>query len=679
MIGFLNGLILPALFAAAIPLILHFFSRNKAKRLLFSSLLFLRAIESQRIKQVKLYQILLIVVRILFIIFLVLAFSRPTLKSSNLGGTGQTTSAVFIIDNSYSMQAFHGSESYFELAIKRAMQMQSLFSPEDKLFFLLGNKAYPVDLQSATPFSFLKNQSASFSTFNAKQAWAITDSLLQVHNSVNKEIYLFSDFRIKKEAINAQKLAQNIPIYAIQLTTEDHFVNCSVDTAYIENPIIEEGEEITVQITVRNHHLNENRIVNLHVYDGENRVGMANLTIDAQRSVKHQFHYKPQGVGNHNITIQVEEDDLSVDNFYYLTFELKPEINVLYVSNSQSLNPILELLGKNTLLNFKTTSYNQWNGLIFTDFDALILQGPVLLNTYSKEKLLKFIATEKALILLPEIDQNAQPYNLFFSALNLPFKFSSVKQASKGGFFPLTSNSGNNPIYKALFKKINPRFSAPILFRYWQLKQGSKQLINLENNDPFLLQHNNTLLFTTNFAKENSSFKLSPLFLPLLYRTFVYATHNNNSQPAYTVGDAINFALLQNKNSNNFTLKTPTHSTSIIPLPQNNRFLFNNITNNRPGFYQLLSNKKVVQVKSSNHSNKEILAVLATKELEANSLNVLKKNDDISTIKNRRLGTEIWYLFALLSLLMLLTEMVLIKKIDGTPFFANNASFRTDL
>ena len=124
MITFLNGFILPVLFAAIVPILLHFLSKKKARKVSFSSLKFLKIIENHRIKRVKLFQILLIVVRTLFIISLVLAFSRPTISTFSGGTTNAQTTAFIILDDSYSMQSFAFSKTYFELA-KEIMQNQS--------------------------------------------------------------------------------------------------------------------------------------------------------------------------------------------------------------------------------------------------------------------------------------------------------------------------------------------------------------------------------------------------------------------------------------------------------------------------------------------------------------------------------------------------------------------------
>ena len=82
MFTFLNSSILLGLIAASIPLIIHLITRQKVKRVFFSSLYFLRELRTQKIRRIKIRQILLLILRTLIILLLILAFARPTLKSN---------------------------------------------------------------------------------------------------------------------------------------------------------------------------------------------------------------------------------------------------------------------------------------------------------------------------------------------------------------------------------------------------------------------------------------------------------------------------------------------------------------------------------------------------------------------------------------------------------------------
>ena len=79
---FLNPFVLFGLAAAAIPILLHLLNLRKLKTIDFSTLRFLKELQKTSIRKLKAQQIILLILRTLIVIFSVLAFSRPTIKST---------------------------------------------------------------------------------------------------------------------------------------------------------------------------------------------------------------------------------------------------------------------------------------------------------------------------------------------------------------------------------------------------------------------------------------------------------------------------------------------------------------------------------------------------------------------------------------------------------------------
>ncbi|HEY7751554.1 MAG TPA: BatA domain-containing protein, partial [Ignavibacteriaceae bacterium] len=102
---FLNPAVLIGLLAASIPVIIHLFNLRKLKKIEFSTLSFLKELQKNKIRKVKIKQWLLLALRVLIILLIVTAFARPTLEGVSIGGTTSAakTTAVFILDDTYSM------------------------------------------------------------------------------------------------------------------------------------------------------------------------------------------------------------------------------------------------------------------------------------------------------------------------------------------------------------------------------------------------------------------------------------------------------------------------------------------------------------------------------------------------------------------------------------------------
>ena len=124
MFTFLNTALVWALAAAALPLIIHLFTRKKLTKIDFSTLLFLKAMQKSKIRQVRLKQWLLLLLRTLIIVCLVLAFMRPTLQTvSAVFGKAAQKTIVVIVDNSLSMAATSRGQSLLSSAKEEAVKI----------------------------------------------------------------------------------------------------------------------------------------------------------------------------------------------------------------------------------------------------------------------------------------------------------------------------------------------------------------------------------------------------------------------------------------------------------------------------------------------------------------------------------------------------------------------------
>ena len=135
MFTFLNSIVLSALFAALIPLLIHLFNKQKTKRIKFSSLRFLKKMEKRLLKKVKIYQILLIIIRTLLILLLVLAFARPTISGSwsILQEPSANTTAVVILDDGLNMRQYDTAGNRFNRATAKLNQVLRSFNSEDRV------------------------------------------------------------------------------------------------------------------------------------------------------------------------------------------------------------------------------------------------------------------------------------------------------------------------------------------------------------------------------------------------------------------------------------------------------------------------------------------------------------------------------------------------------------------
>ncbi|HDZ58711.1 MAG TPA: VWA domain-containing protein, partial [Ignavibacteriales bacterium] len=203
---FLNPVVLFGLIAASIPVIIHLLNLRKLKKINFSTLKFLNELQKNKIRRVKLKQWLLLALRMLIILFLVTAFARPTLEGVSIGGTTSAakTTAVFVLDDTFSMSVIGQNGSYFNQAKQIIKNLINELEEGDDAALILvsGNKSEEVGLSANLKkfASKVDNITVSDASGFINNALIRAANLISQSKNFNKEIYLLTDFQANRIA-----------------------------------------------------------------------------------------------------------------------------------------------------------------------------------------------------------------------------------------------------------------------------------------------------------------------------------------------------------------------------------------------------------------------------------------------------------------------------------------------
>ena len=109
----------------AIPIIVHLLTRFNVKKVNYSSIRFLKSMENNSRKSVKLKKWILLLLRIGIISALVLMLSRPVTRGFIPGwlSTELETRLLIVIDNSSSMNSFIEGKNSFDKATEIAKEL----------------------------------------------------------------------------------------------------------------------------------------------------------------------------------------------------------------------------------------------------------------------------------------------------------------------------------------------------------------------------------------------------------------------------------------------------------------------------------------------------------------------------------------------------------------------------
>ncbi len=682
MLNFINSLVLPVLAAALIPLLLHLLNRKKLKIIPFSSVRFLKELQSKRIRQIKLYQILIILLRMLFVIFLVLAFSRPAVRSFFLTqSSSANTTAVFILDNSYSMQAQKSVQPVFDQAKNILKDILQTFDENDHISVLTA----PSQTSQLSEVNYTESEDVSqWKVSNFSPDYSIlflkAKEIFNNFPNYNRELYIISDNRIPQKAVNDSALSVlkklNAQIYFINLAPRESFDNVSIDTAYIKTRLIELNKPVELSVILKNLS-SEERETSVSLFEDQTRLAMQLINVPAQGTNQVSLYFTPSHGGFYRLKAEIEDDDLLADNNYYLSMFIPEKIEVLYVQNQPpiELKEALNTISSRTNLNIKQTDYSRWYGEALSNYQLLALNDPPQITTTFLAHLQQFADAGRDIILVPGLKLSPTDYNRLTERLVKKKLFLQlIKAKDPRQFFTLKQPNGENNLLAGVFLNRAAQIKWPEFYMYFKLISCPQPVLSFENNDPFLCRlkinkFSNLWIFGGGLSAEWSRFPFDGLFVPFLHQLFTLASNEERRTLNFTVGSPISIYLNESELQTDYQLSPPRGKPfTIIPKQTNRGLRFDFDGFNQPGHYQIFQGSKLAQLFSVNLSKQEWAEPFVDfSKLRSDLITFTPNTISKKAIQKARIGQELWQYFLALALLMLLSEMWLIKKLEGKP------------
>lgn len=705
MISFLNTLILYALPTIAIPLLIHLFTKQKMKKILFSSLEFLKEMQKENIRSVRLKQILLIVIRTLIILMIVLAFARPAIRKMGLGSNagGSRSSIVIILDNSMSMaHAVNGSQ-LFDFAKDKAFELVEALKPGDEVYLM--NPVYPGNIPVVGPkynFETIKQniQTTSLSDYATDLVGAIREAqnlLLQSEN-INREIYMISDFQAKGFHQQTEQLSpvldSDIRLFLLPIA-EKEYRNVAVQEIKLINQILERGKpaEVAVKITNWGNISEKNRLVQLLI----NGKRSSQTTIDLKPGETQvvSFKFTPDQVGFQSGLVLLEEDELSRDNQRFFSFFVPLEINVLLAGKMErdvryfqwALHPSDDVASS---LKPKFVAADQLSTVDFSPYQVVILSNVPDLRTSVVNKLKDYVTNGGGLIITLGSDVDIRAYNENInSKFNLPeFTDAVGRIGSTDAFISFGKVDFSHPIFHTLFEQDEKHVDSPKFFFSFKLSKNSQAepIISYNNNYPFIIESKmgkgRILLLTTAVDPAWSDFAVKGIFAPLVNRCVSYLAGSGELQmDEIYVGNEIRFAGSQTSGQINLSIRTPDdRQIKVKPLISENKLVAAFAQTSQPGIYSLYNQNNLLGQWAINvapdESDCHPMEMENLKQIEGEGTIIeLKPDDDLQTqIYNSRFGKELWKIFLLIALGLIILEMLLFRE-KSNPSAADSMQF----
>ncbi len=689
---FLNPAVLFGLLAASIPVLIHLLNLRKLKRIDFSTLSFLKELQKNKIRKIKLKQWILLALRVLIILFLVTAFARPTIKGVAIGGTTSAakTTAVFVLDNTYSMSVIDSKGSYLNQAkatIKKLLQQ--LQKGDEVALVLVGDNSNTEIKPTSNLASFEKqidDVNISYSSGYLHNSIVKAAKILSESQNFNKEIYVLSDFQkgrlYSPGSLSdlSQLLNDKIRLYTFDYSGKKVF-NLGIDNLQLETQIFEKDKPVDFNVTITN-----------YSSDPANNV-VVSLFVNGQRSAQQSVSLKPgesnivslesivKETGYVNVVAEIEDDDILQDNKRYVNMYIPKEIPVIIFSDNQDDSKFVSLAlnvndGSGTL-KITERNLNQLSSYDLTQYSVVIVIGSQ--NISNVNRLSSYVKNGGSLFLMPGSNSTLQNFKTLSEAIGLPSPSGFVGNDSKLTV-PMSFEKidFNHPVFKDIFqKKEKQNVESPEILTYFKINtQGKgKNIISLVDGSSFLGEYKigNGKVFMMNTAPNLkwSNFPVKSLFAPLMNKSVYYLSSTDRTGSNFIAGNPLNINL-RNQSLAQIKIVKPDKNDVFLNLENRRQtnFIDYNETN-IAGEYKIYSGQKLIDELSVNTDPQESVTqylkesdfkdYLKKINFKGKYINIAKDANPVEVVLQSRFGSELWKYFLLVALILALVEMAVAR------------------
>jgi hypothetical protein len=554
--SFLSPWFLLGLLGVSIPLAIHLIRREKAVKILFSTVRFLKNAPKKTTFTHRFQQWLLMSIRAVIVALLAIAFARPLISGTATLGMGNTLqSTVILLDSSMSMR--YGS--YFERAKKEALEILRRLKMGDEaaiIAFSDGNdQVKELTTDRADLENFLKTlNSPGYNATRYLPAFRLADRMLSASHYPSKTVYLISDFQRHAYATHdvQWRLGPGIRFEGIQIADKET-TNLAVTHVKYPQHLIEDRENHTILAQVQNLGTRSVTSARVSLRINDKTVAAKKIEFRDQAEVEVGFPVTFGNEGLHRGVVSVEDNGLAADNHYYFTTRVSSPVKILCVTNAATRDWYEDdsywfrlALGKANGSSFELSVVppQRFDPAALDAKDVIVLLNIEALEPAQIQRIQVYIETGGSLLLAPADRVDDGTFNRLFGALS-PAILRNKLVRNNQGFMTITEVNDRHPIFRSLGPRERIDFSGARLWGCWTAEplKGSIVHMKMDSGAPFLLErkigNGRVLLFTSSLDTEWNNFPLQPFYLPLIHETLLYLAPQGDEKFSYGIGEPV--------------------------------------------------------------------------------------------------------------------------------------------
>ena len=691
------------LLGVAVPIIIHLLYRKHRRQTDWAAMELLRKALVTRSGQVKIEDLLILVLRCLALALLALALMRITLDSNSAIGE-KRIGMVVAIDASYSMN--HGEFSRFKSAVAKAEEILKQTAKEgDPVSIVLMSSRPEILLRSARydPVqveTILKAlNSAGPNSLNLETNIELLDELVAELKTPAKEVFLITDSQemdwaeLPPAALNSlENLQENANVFVIPAVTEGED-NLAIESLNYTWGSLRKSGEARFTALIRNTGRSSDESATLEFFiDGTRtkRVAVGSLAAGESRPIEFTTQFDKAG----NVRLRAElvnNDGLADDNVRYAVAQIRPGIRVLLLEGD-----IENVVGNRSggyyaKVALSPQDSDEEEGVIVNeidpadfaleklkDYDVVVMNNVLTVSPSSAKRLKRFVSEGGGLIVFAGDRVEASAYNQSLGAAGegiLPAELGEVSSSETEEGWTMEAAKSDH-----LLARLTARYPEKLLDAIRITKQfeatpteNSEVLITSQSGNPVLLSRSTgsgtVLLFTTSASKRWNNLPREPLYAILLQQAVTMLT-SNPDRLQLTVGNDASL-LLTKREAGEFVdlLRPDTKEPEEIRVIQNGDQLAAPVSLTKRGIYEIKAEEDkpgvaiAANVNASESNVRIVESAALSNTLDSTGVQVLNREGSLSkAIKDARRGSELSQRLLLAALIVFIFQSILARR-----------------
>jgi hypothetical protein len=660
--SFLYPSFLWALFALAIPVIIHLFNFRKTTQVLFSNNRFLKEVKEATTAKRRLKHYLILFSRLVFLFFLIITFCQPIIPAAEQLGNGRNI--ILYLDNSQSMSAQTIDQNRgLELGISFARTIVDLFPPDTR-YKLLTNDFSPASNTYKTKTEILDLLTQVRLSPVSRAHKEVVDRISQAKTTRSQEVFWISDLQKSTQgSIVRWDSLSKLHLVPIQFSKQS---NVFVDTAYLENPFAAGGGKNVLHVKVRNDGDRPVERLNLKLTINETQAATTAINIPAKGTAETSFDLSTTLSGLNETKLAFNDFPITFDNEFYMALNFTDKIKILEIRSAEARTVVEKVFGNRQIFDFSSYSVNNFNYSLLSKADLVVVNGLNTVDVPLTNALRDYLANLGTILFFPGSKPDVVNLKNFLQLPLVNVPDGTVQQE-------LDRPDFSNPFFENVFEEKSVSIAMPRGIKLLDWGNDRSAILRFKNDQPFLSrfdQRGKLYVVATALQPGQTDFFNHALFVPVMYR-IASSSVRNESKLYYTLHES--FIQLRIDSLQGEEPMRWVGEEEIVPAQ---RKLTDEVIFDLPkfsivkGFYKIVANRDTVSLLAFNLDKAESLLDQYTGE---EMKDLLGSGDHITIfkvgaqeafsneIKERYLGTPLWKYALLLAMFFLLMEILLIR------------------